>query len=47
MNWEEGKKGFENYLKLEKSLSQPVQPLWVAMEGPLHVHQISLRGLLI
>ncbi len=22
MNWEEGKKGFENYLKLEKSLSQ-------------------------
>lgn len=22
MNWEEGKKGFESYLKLEKSLSQ-------------------------
>ena len=22
MNWEEGKKGFENYLRLEKSLSQ-------------------------
>ena len=21
MNWEEGKKGYENYLKLEKSLS--------------------------
>ena len=22
MKWEEGKKGYENYLKLEKSLSQ-------------------------